>query len=164
MISLKKPMQDIIPGETPGRNCFGCGADNPHGLHLKSYMEGDIAVSRFTPEPYHIAFPGIVNGGIIATIIDCHGIWASIGYYILHYKPEVINRPNVMYVTRKLTIEYLEPTPIGELTLRGWVTKECGRSSTAQVELFSKDQLCVCGEVVGVRLPTFDLMSNSKIG
>ncbi|MCD6272466.1 MAG: PaaI family thioesterase [Deltaproteobacteria bacterium] len=164
MISLKKPMQDIISGETPGRDCFGCGADNPYGLHLKSCMEGDIAVSLFTPEPYHIAFPGIVNGGIIATIIDCHGIWASIGYYILHYKSEVINRPNVMYVTRKLTIEYLEPTPMGELTLRGWVTKECGRSSTAQVELFSNDQLCACGEVVGVRLSTFDLMSKFKIG
>lgn len=164
MISLKKPMQDIISGETPGRDCFGCGADNPYGLHLKSCMEGDIAVSLFTPEPYHIAFPGIVNGGIIATIIDCHGIWASIGYYILHYKSEVIDRPNVMYVTRKLTIEYLEPTPMGELTLRGWVTKECGRSSTAQVELFSNDQLCACGEVVGVRLSTFDLMSKFKIG
>ena len=157
-------MQDIISGETPGRDCFGCGADNPYGLHLKSCMEGDIAVSLFTPEPYHIAFPGIVNGGIIATIIDCHGIWASIGYYILHYKSEVIDRPNVMYVTRKLTIEYLEPTPMGELTLRGWVTKECGRSSTAQVELFSNDQLCACGEVVGVRLSTFDLMSKFKIG
>ena len=152
MTSLKKPMQDIIPEGTPGRDCFGCGADNPHGLHLKSYMEGDIAVSRFTPEPYHIAFPGILNGGIIATVIDCHGIWASIGHYILHHKPEVIDKPDVMYVTRKLTIEYLKPTPMGEITLRGWVIKEGGRSSTSQVELFSKDQLCVRGEVVGVRI------------
>lgn len=146
-------MQNLIPEGTPGRDCFGCGADNPHGLHFKSCMEGDIAVSRFTPEPYHIAFPGIVNGGIIATLIDCHGIWASIGYYILHHKPEAIDRPDVMYVTRKLTIEYLKPTPMGELILRGRVIKEGARSSTAQVELFSKDQLCVTGEVVGVRLP-----------
>ncbi len=152
MTNLKKMMQDIIPEGTPGRDCFGCGADNPHGLHLKTCMEGDIAVSRFTPEPYHHAFPGIVNGGIIATIIDCHGIWASIGYYILHHKPEVIDRPDVMYVTRKLTIEYLKPTPMGELTLRGWVIKEGNHSSTARVELFSEDQLCVCGEVVGVRI------------
>ena len=65
--------------QIPDNFCFGCGADNPDGLHLKSEWEGDIAVARWTPWPSHAAGPKhILNGGIIATLLDCHGVCTAI--------------------------------------------------------------------------------------
>ena len=57
----------------PELACFGCGQANPHGLHLRSYREGDLTVAEFTPRPEHDNGLGIVNAGIIATVLDCHG-------------------------------------------------------------------------------------------
>ena len=146
-------MQDRLPADSPARICFGCGADNLHGLHIKSYMEGDTAICHFTPKSYHTAFPGALNGGIIATILDCHGLWTAMGYYIKHHKDDIENETDVIYVTRKLTIEYLRKTSIGnELTIRGRVTSEEGRTANVLVELFDNSTLCVKGKVLGVRV------------
>ncbi len=61
----------------PHNACFGCGPDNPRGLRLKSYVEGEQVVATFVPEPHHQAFPGVLNGGIIGALLDCHGNWAA---------------------------------------------------------------------------------------
>jgi len=53
--------------------CYGCGQRNEHGLHLKSYVVGEETVAVFHPRPYHTAIPGYVYGGLIASLIDCHG-------------------------------------------------------------------------------------------
>ena len=57
----------------PELTCFGCGHANPHGFHLRSYREGDLTVAEFKPRPEHDNGFGFVNGGIIATVLDCHG-------------------------------------------------------------------------------------------
>ena len=62
--------QDHYPDELA--HCYGCGRLNKHGYQLKTTWDGDETVTRFTPEPYHIAIPGYVYGGLIASIIDCH--------------------------------------------------------------------------------------------
>ena len=56
----------------PHNACFGCGAANEQGLRIKSHVEGDEVVARWRPEPHHQAFPGVLNGGIIGTLLDCH--------------------------------------------------------------------------------------------
>jgi acyl-coenzyme A thioesterase PaaI-like protein len=61
----------------PGNRCFGCGPANPKGLRLRSFAEGDALVARFLPEAHHLAFEGIVNGGILGALLDCHGNWAA---------------------------------------------------------------------------------------
>lgn len=63
--------QDRYPDDVA--HCYGCGRLNPRGHQLKTAWEGEETVSRFVPEPYHTAIPGYVYGGLIASLIDCHG-------------------------------------------------------------------------------------------
>ncbi|MBT8213527.1 MAG: PaaI family thioesterase [Acidimicrobiia bacterium] len=57
--------------------CFGCGPANEDGLQIKSFVEGDVVVADWTPEPHHQAFPGVINGGIIGSLLDCHSNWTA---------------------------------------------------------------------------------------
>ena len=67
----------------PHSICFGCGPANTKGLQIKSHWEGEPAspdgrfVMSYTPQPHHQAFPGVVNGGILGTMLDCHSNWAA---------------------------------------------------------------------------------------
>ena len=72
----KKSIQDYYPDEL--NHCYGCGPFNKDGLQLKSYKDGDEVIATFLPTPYHHAVPGYVYGGLIASIIDCHGIATAV--------------------------------------------------------------------------------------
>jgi acyl-coenzyme A thioesterase PaaI-like protein len=61
----------------PHNACFGCGPSNPKGLQLQSYVGADGVVATFRPEPHHEAFPGVLNGGIIGALLDCHSNWTA---------------------------------------------------------------------------------------
>jgi len=61
----------------PENQCFGCGPKNDKGLRIKSFVRGDEIVAEFRPEPHHLAFPGVLNGGIIGALLDCHSNWAA---------------------------------------------------------------------------------------
>ena len=72
-MSIAEALQDRY---WPAGTCFGCGPANDKGLRIKSRVEqrdGEtVVVARFTPEPHHQAFPGVLNGGIIGALLDCH--------------------------------------------------------------------------------------------
>ena len=61
------------------RGCLVCGRDNPYGLHLHLHVdeESGVVSCRFTPEPRHIGFEGIVHGGLLATVLDEAMVWAA---------------------------------------------------------------------------------------
>jgi acyl-coenzyme A thioesterase PaaI-like protein len=61
----------------PHNACFGCGPANPKGLRIRSVAAGDALVCDWTPEPHHEAFPGVLNGGIIGALLDCHSNWTA---------------------------------------------------------------------------------------
>ena len=63
----------------PSNRCFGCGVANPQGLRLRSFpgAEPDELVADFRPAPHHLAFDGVVNGGIIGALLDCHSNWTA---------------------------------------------------------------------------------------
>jgi acyl-coenzyme A thioesterase PaaI-like protein len=61
----------------PKNACFGCGPANDKGLRIKSFVQGDEVVATWTPEPHHEAFPGMLNGGIVGALLDCHGNWTA---------------------------------------------------------------------------------------
>jgi acyl-coenzyme A thioesterase PaaI-like protein len=61
----------------PNNECFGCGPANPRGLRLKSVAEGDVVVAEWTPESHHKAFDGVLNGGIVGALLDCHSNWTA---------------------------------------------------------------------------------------
>ena len=98
--------------------CFGCGADNPDGLQLKSAWGADdpeVAVAQWTPGPVHAAGPRhILNGGIIATLLDCHGICTAVADAYRREGRDVGSDPDLWYATASMQVDYLRPTPIDE--------------------------------------------------
>ena len=70
-------MQALQDRYAPKNECFGCGAANDKGLRIKSFVEGDEVVATWQPEPHHHAFAGILNGGIIGALLDCHSNWTA---------------------------------------------------------------------------------------
>ncbi|MEJ6716394.1 MAG: PaaI family thioesterase, partial [Euryarchaeota archaeon] len=61
----------------PSSICFGCGPANELGLQIDSHRIDNGLTMVYTPEPHHQAFPGMINGGIIGTLLDCHGNWTA---------------------------------------------------------------------------------------
>ena len=73
----KTRMDSLQDRYAPHNRCFGCGPANDKGLRIKSFPEGDGCVAEFRPEAHHEAFPGVLNGGIVGAILDCHSNWAA---------------------------------------------------------------------------------------
>jgi len=61
----------------PQNQCFGCGPANARGLRLKSIVDGDTVIAEWTPEPHHQAFEGVLCGGIVGSLLDCHSNWTA---------------------------------------------------------------------------------------
>ena len=140
-----------------GNSCHGCGAWNERGLNIKSSWEGDLSICRFTPQPHHAAMPhDIVNGGIIASVIDCHSVCTAIadayrraGRYAGDGK-----RPLLWYATASLHVNYLKPTPLSmSFTVTSRVIEVDRRRTTLTAELISDDGTLTCtGEVVAAQV------------
>jgi acyl-coenzyme A thioesterase PaaI-like protein len=144
------PFQDYMK-----RNkCWGCGGSNEYGLHIKSYWSGGEAVCTWKPNKYHMAGPThILNGGIIATIIDCHSICTAIANAYREEGRELNTEPFIWYVTASLKVDYIRPTLLNEpVTLRARVKKKNGRKTVVNCSLISKGEECVRGEVIAVRV------------
>ena len=78
MIVLSKIMKSLQETYAPNSICFGCGPANPKGLRIRSHPGPDGTVTaEYQPEPHHEAFPGMVNGGIIGALLDCHSNWTA---------------------------------------------------------------------------------------
>src|SRR5579884_317709 len=112
-----RPLQDLYPDDFS--YCYGCGRLNADGLHVKSEWLGEECVARFRPAPYHIALPGFVYGGLIASLIDCHAMATAAGAAMSAAGQKPGRDPTPRFVTASLHVEYLRPTPLGpELLLR----------------------------------------------
>lgn len=147
-----KAVQDLYPDEL--NHCYGCGKLNEHGLHIKSYWDGDETISRFTPKPYHTAIPGYVYGGLIASLIDCHGTGtaALASYRAAGREPGT--EPPFRFVTASLQVDFLRPTPLGiPLELRGRVAEIKGRKVITDITVFAEDTICAKGRVLAVQMP-----------
>lgn len=91
----------------PHNACFGCGPSNEKGLQIKSYVEGDNVVADWSAEKHHEAFPGMLNGGIIGALLDCHSNWSAT-YYLM--KQSGLESPPCT-VTAYFNVKLLRPTP-----------------------------------------------------
>jgi acyl-coenzyme A thioesterase PaaI-like protein len=145
-------IQDYYPDHYS--HCYGCGRLNEHGLHIKSYWDGDETVCHFEPQPYHIAVPGYVYGGLVASLIDCHGTGTAAAAAYRAENRAFDTDPPLRYVTAALHVDYVRPTPIGEvLELRARVREIKGRKVVVSVTLYARQEVCARGEVVAVRIP-----------
>ena len=107
----ERPIQDFYPEDVS--HCFGCGRLNEHGHRLKTFWDGDETVARYTPEPYHTAIPGFVYGGLIASLLDCHGTGTAAAAAYRAAGREPGTEPPLRYVTASLRVDYLRSTPRG---------------------------------------------------
>lgn len=144
--------QDFYPDDLA--HCYGCGRLNPHGLQLKTRWDGEETVTTCTPREYHTAMPGFVYGGLIASIIDCHGTGsgALAGYRAAGR--ELGTEPALRYVTASLQVDFLKPTPLGvPLEARGRIAEVKGRKVVVEVVLRAGAAECARGRVVAVQIP-----------
>ena len=107
----EKAFQDYYPDDLS--YCYGCGRLNEDGYHIQTRWDGDETVTVFEPESCHIAIPGYVYGGLLASLIDCHSTGtASAAAYRAEGRP-MGSDPPFRFVTASLHIDYLRPTPLG---------------------------------------------------
>ncbi|HUW12056.1 MAG TPA: PaaI family thioesterase [Anaerolineae bacterium] len=134
--------------------CYGCGRLNEHGLKIKSYWDGEESVCVFEPQPYHIAIPGYVYGGLIASLIDCHGTGTAAAAAFRAAGRSMDTDPPFRFLTASLHVDYLRPTPLGvPLEVRGRVREMKGRKIIVEATLSAEGQICARGEVVAVEVP-----------
>lgn len=134
--------------------CYGCGRLNDKGLQIKSYWDGDETVCRFMPRPEHTAMQGYVYGGLIASVIDCHGTGTAAAAAYRTANRQMGTEPDLRYVTASLHVDYKRPTPIdAPMELRGRIREIKGKKVVVDITLSSKGQVCAEGQVVAVQMP-----------
>jgi acyl-coenzyme A thioesterase PaaI-like protein len=148
----EKAFQDYYPDNVSW--CYGCGRLNEHGLQIKSYWDGDETVCHYMPRPDHIAIPGYVYGGLIASLIDCHctGTAAAAAYRAEGRAMDT--QPAFRFVTASLKVDYLKPTPLGVvLEVRARVKEIKGRKVIMEATLSANGEVTARGEMVAVQAP-----------
>lgn len=134
----------------PQNACFGCGPANPQGLRIRSRPEGEEVVADWTPQPHHEAFPGMLNGGIIGALLDCHSNWTA-AYHLMRQAGATAPPCTV---TADYAVKLLRPTPSTQpLRLRARVVEWAGNRAVVEARLESGGQLCATcrGTFVAVR-------------
>jgi len=138
---------------------------NEHGYQIKSYWQGDESVCVYQPKEYHIAVPGYVYGGLIASLIDCHGTGTAAAAAYQAEGRSMDSQPPLRFVTASLHVDYLKPTPLGvPLELRGRATEIKGRKVVVAIELMARGEVCARGEVVAVMIPEHMLAEGEQDG
>jgi len=147
-----KAFQDYYPDDVS--YCYGCGRLNSEGLQIKSTWDGDETVCTFTPGPQHMAVPGYVYGGLIASLIDCHGTGtAAAAAYRAENRP-MDSDPPLRFLTASLHVDYLRPTPLGvPLEVRGKIEQVKGRKVVVSETLSANGEVCARGQVIAVQVP-----------
>jgi acyl-coenzyme A thioesterase PaaI-like protein len=111
-------------------------------------------VALFTPEPFHIAIPGFVYGGLIASLIDCHSTGTASAAAYRRAGREMGTEPALRFVTASLQVDYLQPTPLGvELAIRGKVEEISDRKVIVTSTVSAGGAVCAKGRVVAVKMP-----------
>lgn len=150
---VESAIQDDYPEDFAW--CYGCGRMNKEGHHFRTGWSGGETVTFYQPNPEHKAIPGFVYGGLIASMIDCHGTGsASLALHRKNgFEPGSGEEPP-RFVTGSLQVDFKKPTPEGTiLKAVGMVEEIHPKKFKVAVEVFAGDILCATGEVVAVVMP-----------
>lgn len=154
MEKVTHAVQDFYPEDVAW--CYGCGRLNETGHHFRTGWDGEETVTFFTPEPQHTAVPGFVYGGMLASLIDCHGTGSA--SLFLHRKnghePGDGSEPP-RFVTASLKVDFYKPTPMG-ITLKavGQVTEIHPKKFKVETAVYAGESQVASGEVVAVVMPS----------
>jgi acyl-coenzyme A thioesterase PaaI-like protein len=143
-------MKSIQETWAPENRCFGCGPANDKGLRIRSFQQGDEFVCDWVPEPHHIAFPGVLNGGICGALLDCHSNWAA----TMHLMQQNKSATPPCTVTSDFHVKLKRPTPVDTtLHLRARVIESSEDRAVVEASLEANGKVtCTCtGTFVAVK-------------
>jgi acyl-coenzyme A thioesterase PaaI-like protein len=143
-------------------DCWGCGRKNPDGLYIKSFWQDHEAVAHFQPQPNQMGHKGLVNGGILATLVDCHSIGLAMAHAHKEEGREIGTLPLITYVTASLTVNYLKPTPLNQepLEVRAHIKKTDGRKTFVECSVYADGIETVKADVLGLRIEEAPQVAN----
>ena len=134
-----RPGKSLQETYAPASICFGCGPANSEGLRIRSFDEGDLCVAEWTPRKHHEAFPGVLNGGIIGALLDCHSNWTAANRLM---KTQGLDQPPCT-VTADYAIKLLRPTPSERpLRLEARVVSDAADRAVIEATLISGEKAC----------------------
>ncbi len=139
----------------PDSVCFGCGQASEHGLRIKSYPDADgiHLVATVTPDERYCGWPGLVYGGYLAMLADCHSNWTAMA---AHYRAEGRvpgSLPKINCATAQLQLHYMKPTPMGvPLYLRARVEGPVRLRTRVICEIYAENKRTVMAESVFARI------------
>jgi len=133
--------QSLQERYAPHNACFGCGPSNSLGLRLRSFPApgGEEVVCDWTAESHHEAFPGVLSGGIIGALLDCHSNWTAAWH--------LMNRAGVDHppctVTADFHVVLKRPTPTdGPVHLAARVAESTDDRAVIESTLTAGDKVC----------------------
>jgi acyl-coenzyme A thioesterase PaaI-like protein len=151
-MSEVRALQDFYPDDFS--YCYGCGRLNDAGLHVRSSWDGEETVARFTPRPEHMAVPGFVYGGLLASLVDCHAMGTASAATLRAMGQGIGESPSPRFVTALLTLQFQKPTPLGpELEIRARPTEVGARKVKVLFRVMVNGETTVAGEALAVRMP-----------
>ncbi len=136
MEKMNKSLQETY---APNGICFGCGVVNDKGLRIRSFPDGDEVVCEWHAEPHHQAFPGMLNGGIIGALLDCHSNWTA-AWFLMNKNGK--SEPDCT-VTADFHVKLKRPTPFAAtITLKARVVESTEDRAVVEAELIAQDKVC----------------------
>lgn len=146
-------IQDEYPDDFA--HCFGCGRLNDKGYKFRTGWDGERTKTVYKPHEEHMAIPGFVYGGFIASFIDCHGTGSAA--LALHrengHEPgDHVDPPR--FVTASLNVNFIKPTPQDiPLVAYGTLEKVHPKRWKVHTEVYADGDICAKGEVDAVVMP-----------
>ncbi|MBI5608990.1 MAG: PaaI family thioesterase [Deltaproteobacteria bacterium] len=135
MENAEKSLQETY---APHNQCFGCGPANDQGLKIRSFVQGDEVVATWQPAAHHLAFEGMLNGGICGALLDCHSNWTAAWH--LMQKSGAETPPCT--VTADFHVKLKRPTPMdGPVQLRARVVESSDDRAVIEAELLAHDKV-----------------------
>lgn len=133
---MDKSLQETY---APANICFGCGPANERGLGIRSFVDGDTVVCDWTPSDHHQAFPGMLNGGIVGALLDCHSNWTAAHFLMA---ASGADEPPCT-VTANYSVKLRRPTASDQpVHLEARVVESSDDRAVVEAELTSEGQVC----------------------
>ena len=144
-------IQDTYPNDVA--HCYGCGRLNDLGHQIKTRLVRDGTLTEFIPEHFHTAIPGYTYGGLVASIIDCHSTGSAAIFSMQRDRKVVGSELSPRFVTARLEVDYLLPTPLSPMVLSGRLVEIKGRKVIVETDLSVDGTVTAKGLAVLVEIP-----------
>ena len=138
-VTIEMTGKSLQETHAPNNACFGCGPANVKGLRVRSFPAGDRVIATWTPQPHHEAFPGVLNGGIIGALLDCHSNWTA----AWHLMRQVGADHPPCTVTSEYMVKLRRPTPsTGPIQLEARVVDSDASRAVIEATLSATGEIC----------------------